>query len=338
MRILVAPDKFRGTLTAAQAAAAIAAGLKREGHEVLEMPLADGGEGTLDVLGGANRATVVTGPLGDPVEAPWRLASRKAVIESAYASGLSLVGGAAGNDPVAATSVGTGELVSTAVDNGAKEVVVALGGSAMTDGGLGALRALYPLPRLKGVRLTVACDVQTRFVDAARTFGAQKGATPPQVELLTRRLTALADNYESDYGIDVREMPGSGAAGGLAGGLACAGAELVSGFDLVAETLGLDEVLAGVDAVVTGEGFLDEESFEGKVVGGVLDAASHAGVPVVSVVGEAFDGASDRVPTVSLVAQYGRDRALSDPADALFESAPGIAGLLESTGGTATDH
>ncbi len=328
MRLLVAPDKFRGTLTAAQAAAALSAGLRREGHEVVELPLADGGEGTLEVLGGANRSTVVSGPLGDPVEAPWRLAARRAVVESARASGISLVGGAEGNDPVAASSAGTGELIATALDNGATEVIVALGGSATTDGGLGALRALYPLARLRGVRLTVACDVDIGFLEAAEVFGPQKGATVAQVELLTRRLRALADSYESDYGVDVRSLPGAGAAGGLAGGLACAGAELVSGFDLVAEELGLDELLEGVDGVVTGEGFLDEESFDGKVVGGVLDAGEHAGVPVVAVVGEAFDGAAARLPTVSLVASHGRERALSDPADALFDSAGAVADLL----------
>ena len=328
MRLLVAPDKFRGTLTAAQAAAALVAGLKRSGHEVIEMPLADGGEGSLEVLGGANRTTVVSGPLGDPVEAPWRLSGSSAVIESARASGLELLGGAEHNDPVAASSSGTGELISAAVDSGAKEVVVTLGGSATTDGGLGALRALYPLVRMKGIRLTVACDVETLFLDAARVFGPQKGATEIQVELLSRRLAALAANYLSDYGVDVTELPGGGAAGGLAGGLACVGAELVSGFDLVAERLGLDEVIEDVDGVVTGEGFLDEESFDGKVVGGVLDAARHAGKPVVAVVGEAFDGAAQRVPTVSLVAEHGRDLALSDPAGLLFESARSVEELF----------
>ncbi len=328
MKILVAPDKFRGTLTAAQAAAAIGSGLERAGHEVIQMPLADGGEGTLDVLGGPNRTTVVTGPLGDPTEAAWRLSAGRAVIEMSRASGLDLVGGAAGNDPLAAATTGTGELISTAVEKGAKEVIVTLGGSATIDGGLGALRAMYPLARLKGISLTVACDVHTRFVEAARLFGPQKGATPAQVVLLTRRLEALAATYESDYGIDVTELDGGGAAGGLAGGLACVGAELVSGFDLVAELNRFDEAIADVDAVVTGEGFLDDESFEGKVVGGVLDAAQHAGKPVVAVVGEAFDGATARIPCVSLVATHGRDMAMGDAGGCLFESADAIEALL----------
>lgn len=328
MKILVAPDKFRGTLSAAQAATALASGLKRSGHDVVELPLADGGEGTLDVLGGPNKSMVVTGPLGDPVEAPWRLFKGTAVIEMARASGIALVGGAEGNDPLSAATTGTGELISTAVEMGAKQVIVALGGSATTDGGLGALRAMYPLARLAGVELIVACDVLTPFLEAADVFGPQKGATQAQVALLRRRLAALAEDYESDYGVDVTVLEGAGAAGGLAGGLACVGAELVAGFDLVAELTGFDELLRGVDAVVTGEGFLDEESFDGKVVGGVLDAARHVGVPVVAVVGEAFDGAAQRIPTLSLVQTHGRELAMADAGGCLFESADAIVELL----------
>ncbi|MGI9578905.1 MAG: glycerate kinase [Microthrixaceae bacterium] len=333
MRILVAPDKFRGTLSAAQAATALSAGLLREGHEVLEMPLADGGEGTLDVLGGANRSTVVSNPLGDPVEAQWRLAKRVAVIEMSRASGLSLVGGAEGNDAVAASTHGTGELITSAMEHGAKQVIVGVGGSATTDGGLGALRAMYPLERLKGVEMTVACDVAVGFVDAARTFGPQKGATEAQVELLERRLERLAGVYLEDHGVDVLELDGAGAAGGLAGGLAAVGAELVSGFDLVAEHLGLDVALEGVDAVVTGEGFLDAESFDGKVVGGVLDAALHSGTPVVAVVGQAFDDAADHVPTVSLTERFGMEQALGDAGGCMFEAAAAVVEMLDSPAG-----
>lgn len=328
MRILVAPDKYRGTLSAAQAATALGSGLRRCGHDVVELPLADGGEGTLDVLGGPNKSTVVTGPLGDPVEAPWRLHRGTAVIEMARASGIALVGGAEGNDPVAAATTGTGELISTAVEMGARRVIVTLGGSATTDGGFGALRAMYPLARLGGVELTVACDVRTPFLEAADVFGPQKGATPAQVVLLRRRLAVLAEDYESDYGVDVTVLEGAGAAGGLAGGLACVGADLVPGFDLVAELTGFDEALNNVDAVVTGEGFLDEESFDGKVVGGVSDAAGQLGLPIVAVVGEAFEAAAGRVPTLSLVQTHGRDLALADAGGCLFESADAISRLL----------
>lgn len=329
----MAPDKFRGTLTAAQAARAIASGIERAGHEAVCVPLADGGEGTLDVLGGANRTTVVTGPLGDPVEAEWRMSRSRAIIEMARASGIALVGGAQNNDAVAAATTGTGELVVTALEAGAREIIVTLGGSATTDGGLGALRAMYPLARFRGVRLVVACDVGTRFEDAAEVFGPQKGASPAEVDLLRRRLAALVDVYESDYGLDVSALEGAGAAGGLAGGLACVGAELVAGFDLVAELTGLDHHMAQVDGVVTGEGFLDDESFHGKVVGGVADAAAHAGVPVVAVVGEAFESASARISTISLVETHGRDLALGDAGGCLFESAGAIIDLLGGASG-----
>lgn len=331
MRIVVAPDKFRGTVTASECAAALAAPLRDAGHEVIVRPMADGGEGTLEALGGANRRTVVSGPVGDPVEAEWRFSGRSAVIEMARASGLALVGGAEGNDAVAASTHGTGELIAAALDAGATDVVVGVGGSATTDGGLGALRALYPVHRLKGVRLTVACDVRTRFVDAARDFAEQKGASAAQVRLLERRLERLQEVYLEEYGVDVSELEGAGAAGGLAGGLACVGGELLSGFDLIAERLDLDADVEGADLVITGEGFLDEESFQGKVVGGTVDMAAHFGVPVVAVVGECFDGADEWVRTVSLSARFGRERAMADTAALLAEVARELPGLVEPT-------
>ncbi|CAB4696195.1 unannotated protein [freshwater metagenome] len=317
----MAPDKFRGTASASQAVAALTAGLQALGHEAIACPLADGGEGLLEVLGGANRITTVTGPLGDPVEAAWRFVGRSAVIEMALASGLGLVGGAEHNDAVAASTFGTGELLSAALEAGAKKIVVGLGGSATTDGGLGALRALEPLHRLRGVELNVACDVGVRFVQAAQIFGPQKGATPSQVKLLERRLERLLQVYENDYGVQVGDLVGGGAAGGLAGGLACLGASLLSGFDLVSDYLGLDELIESADLVITGEGFLDAESFEGKVVGGVTDLANQLDVPVVAVVGEAFDAAQTLVPTVSLVEQFGRERAMGDTLACLQEAA-----------------
>jgi len=245
----------------------------------------------------------------------------------ALASGLSLVGGAEHNDAVAASTFGTGELLSAALEAGAKKIVVGLGGSATTDGGLGALRALEPLHRVRGVELNVACDVGVRFVQAAQLFGPQKGATPSQVKLLERRLERLLQVYENDYGVQVGDLVGGGAAGGLAGGLACLGASLLSGFDLVADYLGLDELIESADLVITGEGFLDAESFEGKVVGGVTDLANRLNVPVVAVVGEAFDAAQTLVPTVSLVEQFGRDRAMGDTLACLQEAAALAVGI-----------
>jgi glycerate kinase len=230
----------------------------------------------------------------------------------ATASGLALVGGARGNDPVAASTYGTGELISAAIDAGARRILVGVGGSATTDGGLGALRALYPLPRARGIAIQVACDVRTSFLDAADLFAPQKGATPAQVELLRRRLQRLAQVYLDEHGVDVLSLPGAGAAGGLAGGLAAAGATLVEGFDLVADEVGLDDVLEHADLVITGEGFLDEQSFDGKVVGGVVERAAAVGVPVLVVAGEVYDDAADRVDAVSLVQRFGDTRAKGD--------------------------
>ena len=188
MRVVVAPDKFRGTATAVELVDALGRVAARAGCDVIGVPMADGGEGTLDALGGANRMSTVTGPVGDPIEAEWRLDGQLAVIEMARASGLEIAGGAEENDPIGATTYGTGELISGALEAGARRVVVGVGGSATTDGGLGALRALYPLQRLRGLDIVVACDVTTRFVDAAEVFGPQKGASAKQVALLTRRL------------------------------------------------------------------------------------------------------------------------------------------------------
>lgn len=312
MRVLAAPDKFRGTATAPEVAGAVARAAASVGAECDEAPMADGGEGTLDALGGPNRTATVTGPLGDPVEAEWRLDRRSAVVEMARASGLDLIGGPEGNDPVAASTYGTGELIAAAVERGAKEVIVGVGGSATTDGGLGALRALEPLQRLRGVTLRVACDVRLSFVDAAEVFGPQKGATAAQVELLRRRLERLAQVYLEEHGVDVRDLPGAGAAGGLAGGLAAIGATLESGFDLVADVVDLDERLEACDLVVTGEGFVDEQSFDGKVVGGMVELAAGLGTPVLVVAGEIMDPLPDGVSGVSLTERFGGERSRLD--------------------------
>ncbi|MDP9005323.1 MAG: glycerate kinase [Actinomycetota bacterium] len=312
MHVVAAPDKFRGTASAAAVAAAIRAAAAAAGVSCDAVPVADGGEGTLEALGGPNRSATVTGPLGDPVIAPWRRSGDQAVLEMALASGLDLVGGTDGNDPMAASTHGTGELIVAALDAGCRRVVLGVGGSASTDGGLGAVRALEPLARLRPVELVVACDVRTTFVDAAPVFAAQKGATPAQVELLRRRLERLAQVYEDAYGVDVRRLPGSGAAGGLAGGLAAVGARLVPGFDLVADELDLLARMERADLVVTGEGFLDEQSFAGKAVGGVVELAASLALPVLVIAGEVLDGVvtPPSVTVISLVERFGRDRAV----------------------------
>jgi len=276
----IAPDKFKGTLDAPRAAAAMARGVTAAGFdEVRVVPLADGGDGTLGTLvaaiGGSIRRARVTGPLGALVEAEWALcADGTAIVEMARASGLVLVGGR--NDPLAATTRGTGELIATAVREGARRVIVGVGGSATTAGGLGALEALGW--SIVGTEVIVACDVSTPFLDAARVYGPQKGAGAAQVALLARRLEALADELEARTGVDVRAIEGGGAAGGLAGGLAAIGARVEPGFEVVARAVGLDLAIEGADLVLTGEGRLDETSFAGKVVGEVVDWAADAGV------------------------------------------------------------
>lgn len=319
MRVVAAVDKFKGTATAHDVARAIGHACWELGHDCDEVPLADGGDGTLDILGGANRTSTVTGPLGAPVEAAWRFHNDTAVIEMARASGLSLVGGPERNDAVRASTIGTGELIDHALDLGATRIIVCLGGSATTDGGLGALDAIRSPARLKAVDFVVACDVTTAFTDAARVFGPQKGATPAEVRLLTNRLDQLAQRYLDTYGIDVTTIEGAGAAGGLAGALAALGARLVPGFDMVADEVNLDERIVAADLVITGEGCFDATSVDGKVVGGVIDSASHHGKPVAGIFGmidldDVLDAHVDRpTPCVSIRDLYGSERAMSEP-------------------------
>ncbi len=313
MRVVAAVDKFRGTASAAEVAAAIGHACWERGHDCVEIPLADGGEGLLDVLGGPNRTTVVTGPLGTPVEAPWRIHRGTAIIEMALASGLMLAGGAERNDPLAATTTGTGELIDAALTAGAKRIIVGLGGSATTDGGLGALQAISSPARLKAVDLLVACDVTTTFTEAARVFGPQKGATPAQIKLLTGRLEQLAQRYQADFGVDVTEIAGSGAAGGIAGMLAALGGSLIAGFELVADELDVYDRVAEADLVITGEGHLDAQSFQGKVVGGMAGLAEEFGVPVAAIVGIADTEVRKRIPTWAIADRFGEARALREP-------------------------
>ena len=339
-RLLASPDKFRSTLDGPAAAAAIAAGGRAAGWEVEEVPVSDGGEGFLDCFAGRGRLRTAAVPdaLGRPVRAQWLLldGGRTAVVETAKAVGLSLVGGADGNDPLNASSAGAGQLLGAAVAEGVRRLLVGVGGSATTDGGAGAIAALGGGARLVGVEVLVACDVTTRFVDAARTFAPQKGASPAQVALLERRLQRMAQELEAIGGVDVRDLPGAGAAGGLAGGLAAIGASLVPGFDVVADALDLADRVAAADLVVTGEGLLDEQSFSGKAVGGVAALATAADVPVVAVVGDADPDVEvpPGVEVISLVARFGARRAREEAAACLTEA---VAFLLADRAGGAPD-
>lgn len=320
MHLLAAFDKFRGSLTAPDACGAAAGAAAKLGWTADELPMADGGEGTLEALGGPNRASVVTGPLGERVTAEWQLANGLAVIEMARASGLVLAGGAARNSPVEATTRGTGELIREAIERGAQRIIVGVGGSATTDGGWGALEAIGSVPNW--VTIDVACDVTTRFLDAARIYGPQKGANADQVSFLAERLTTIAGIYEK-RGADIRDLPGSGAAGGLGGGLAAAGAHLRSGFEVVAQELDLDSHIRRADLVVTGEGKLDETSWRGKVVGGVVAAAQAQGVACFVVVGAADPGADmpRHVEVATLVDLLG-------PTAAFQQAAAGVTTLV----------
>jgi glycerate kinase len=324
--VIAAPDKFRGSATAPEIAAAVAGGASAAGWAVQEIPLADGGEGTLDVFGGANRSSTVTGPLGTPIEAGWRLDGTRAVVEMATASGLLVAGGASGNDPIRATTRGTGELIAAAVGAGATDVVVGVGGSATTDGGAGALEVLAPhgatvVPA--GVRILVCADVRTRFTEAATVFGPQKGADHDDVAVLTGRLAGLRRSYLAQFGVDVDAIVGSGAAGGLAGGLAAIGARIVPGFDTLAAAAGLDDALEALDppagVVVTGEGRFDPTSLVGKVVGGVIARARRRGLKVLVVAGVVDTALRERgslpsgVTAVSLVERFGRQAAWTEP-------------------------
>jgi glycerate kinase len=322
MRVLAAPDKFKGSATAREVAAAIGHACWELGVDCVEIPMADGGDGLLEVLGGANRESTVTGPLHDPVRAGWRFSGDTAVIEMARASGLVLAGGADGNEALDATTTGTGELIDHALDAGAKRIIVGLGGSATTDGGFGAIRAISAIARLKQVELLAACDVSTRFTDAAAVFGPQKGASTAQIKLLERRLDRLVQMFDEDFDFDVTALEGGGAAGGLGGALAALGGRLVPGFELVADELDLFDHLDAdnpdrVDVIITGEGRLDTTSFDGKVVGGIVGLGRDAGIPVMAVVGDAdpevLGPSTGLCDTAVLADLFGLESALAEP-------------------------
>jgi glycerate 2-kinase len=318
--ILVAPDSFKGTHGAAEVAEAVGRGLRSAGLLVDLCPLADGGEGTLEALlpalGGELLSAEVTDPLGRAVNAQYALGGTVALIETAAASGLGLVAEDE-RDPIAASSLGTGQLVEAAIDCGAKTVYLAVGGSATTDGGAGAVKAIRRGGGLRGVRLVVLCDVRTTFADAAHVFAPQKGATPDQVRQLAGRLNALARRLPRDP----RGVPMTGAAGGLSGGLwAAFGAELVSGAQFVLDALEFDQRMRAARAVITGEGRLDQQSLVGKVVSEVATRARQAGVPCHAVVGElALDRFGMRILDLQTVLEAGTTGGLERAGRKLAE-------------------
>jgi glycerate kinase len=334
-RLVIAIDKFRTTATSHELTQVIADVAVRLGWIVDAVPTADGGEGLLDIFGGPNRTARVSGPLGAPVEAAWYDdESGLAVIESARASGLELAGGKQKNDPWAATSAGTGQLICAARSAGAERIVVGLGGSACTDGGRGAIdvlaAAMIDDPGL-GSALTVCHDVTTRFLDAAAVFAPQKGADPSVVDRLASRLHVERQRLTDQFGVDPQGRVGGGAAGGLAGALACAGATLVSGFEYVAQVTGLSAVIHGADLVITGEGRLDATSFDGKVVGGVAALAAEAGVRVVAMVGVADPETRPPFTVISLTERFGPHAALERTTTSVRRAAAEILSPLSSS-------
>jgi glycerate kinase len=370
MRVLVAPDKFRGTLTAEQAALAIEIGWlrARPGDTIVRVPMADGGEGTLDALlaasNGRRLRARVTGPLGAPVEAAFGVIPTPegsvAVVEMSRASGLALV--AQGRrDPLHATTRGTGELIRAALAERPVRVIVAVGGSATTDGGAGMAQALggrltdaegheigpggaglLELARVdvseldadaRRVRFLVAADVDNPLTGpsgAAAVFAPQKGATPQDVVVLDRALAHYASVLQRDLGVDVRGLPGAGAAGGLAAGLiAFLGAHVRSGVEIVMEAVRLPERILSSDLVVTGEGKLDASSLGGKTVAGITRVAREAGTRALLLAGRAeteIEGAE----VASLVQRFGERRAFEDAAGALAELAEERASAIDA--------
>ncbi|MEO6835720.1 MAG: glycerate kinase [Candidatus Tumulicola sp.] len=325
MRIVIAPDKFKGSLTAGQAADAIEGGFRAVWPDAtyVTCPMADGGEGTVDVFvaaGAERRSARVHGPLGDPVDAWYAVEKNTAIVEMATASGLALLPKDR-YDPVLADTYGTGELLCAALDDGVEHIVVGIGGSATNDAGTGMLRRLgvrfldargdeigagaagyerleaidlsHLDQRIARIRLSVASDVDNPLTGphgASRTFALQKGADDAQIALLDRVLGRIADVAAVAVGKDVRDQPGAGAAGGLGFALlAFLHGKIEPGVELIARERGLPKLLEGAQLCATGEGKIDGQTLHGKTVYGVGKLAAASGVPVV-----AFAGAIDR--------------------------------------------
>ncbi|MFP4660630.1 MAG: glycerate kinase [Halanaerobiales bacterium] len=324
MKVLIAPDSFKGSLSAVEVADYIERGLLKvcKDVKVIKLPMADGGEGTVDTilaaLSGKFIEAEVTGPLGNQVIAGFGLIDkgRTAIIEMAAASGYTLIPEDQAN-PMKTTTYGTGELIKAALDKGVEEIILGIGGSATNDAGVGMAQALGvsfldnadkdigfgggELSRIKKidcscldsriekVNIKVACDVNNPLYGengAAYVYGPQKGATDKMVKTLDKNLRHIAKLIKNKTGIDLQTVPGAGAAGGLGGGLkAFLDAELLSGIDIILDTYNIDDKIKGTDLVITGEGKIDKQTMNGKVPLGVARMANHYSIPVVAIAG-----------------------------------------------------
>ncbi len=354
MRIIIAPDKFKGSMTATEAAKQIKEGVEKvfPGSELFLFPLSDGGEGLVESLAGKSGDNIkvnrVTGPLGDKVDAMWGVNDQgnTAVIEMAAASGLYLVPEDKRN-PLITTTYGTGELIKAALDHGCSKLVIGIGGSATNDGGAGMAQALGANfldhsgnklgfggaelsklarielsginSRLSEVKVQVACDVDNPLTGpkgASHIYGPQKGATPDMIKKLDQALKNYALIIKKDLGIEVNDLPGSGAAGGLGAGLiAFLGAELRSGIELVLEAINIDHYLKAADLLITAEGKLDPQSTHGKAPVGVARRASQYDVPVLALAGS-IEGSLETFHREGITASF----AISDGPLSLEES------------------
>jgi len=365
MRILIAPQEFKGSLTAVEAAAAMLAGVERglPGAGITVLPIADGGPGTLDALVAARhgqiRRVTVSGPLGAAVQARYGLIDETAVIETAEACGLVLLAPDA-LDPARATTYGAGELVRSALDAGCRRFLLGIGGTATNDGGAGLAQALgFRLLNAKGMEIgqgaaalasldridtgnvdphlgdctfDVAVDVQNPLcgpAGATAVYGPQKGVTPEQLPRFDAALARLGDLIERELGRAVKDLPGAGAAGGLGAGLAgFCGARLRPGFEIVADAVDLESRIAAVDLVFTGEGRLDGQTAFGKTVAGVSRLAERHGVPVVALAGGiAPDFAIAAIP--GLTAAFALTARPLTLADAEMQAADLLAAVAE---------
>ncbi len=364
MRVVVAPDKFKGSASAAEVAAAIAAGLRRARPDldVVEMPVADGGDGTVAAALAAGFAPVRTtaeGPTAEPVRATFALKAGTAVVELADVAGLRRLPGAR-PAPLTASTYGVGQVIAAALERGAATIVLGIGGSATTDGGAGMVQALgvrladergRDLPRggaalrdlaavdpagmdrrIAGARLLVASDVDNKLLGtagAAAVFGPQKGASPADVALLDGALARWSALTASVTGLDLAAAPGAGAAGGTGfAAMAYLGARLVPGADLVLDLIGFDAALTGARLVITGEGSLDRQSLGGKAPVGVARAAARHGVPVAVVAGR-IQLTARELAAAGFAAAYSLADLEPDPAVSIAAAAE----LLERVGG-----